>query len=61
MKNKNIKFALFETNTTQWELAKLLGTSEASLSRKLREELPAEEQKEIVSLIMKNRSESNDE
>ena len=35
----------------QWELARLLGMSESVLSRKLREELPEDEQDRIIALI----------
>ncbi len=51
MKNKLIKDALFKANMKQWQLAELMGISEGHLSRKLRHELPKEEQKQIISLI----------
>lgn len=54
MKNVRIKIALTENDMKQWQLAKLLGIHEGSLSRKFREELPEEEQDKIVDLIRKH-------
>ena len=51
MTNKRIRKALFESEVRQWELAKKLGITETSLSRKLREELPREEQRQILKVI----------
>ena len=51
MKNKLVKFALLEAGMKQWELAELLGMSESALSRRLRDELPEEEQKRIIAII----------
>lgn len=51
MKNKLIRDALAKHDYKQWELAEIMGISEFSLSRKMRHELPEEEQKEIVSKI----------
>lgn len=51
MKNAKIKAAMFEHDIKQWELARIMGIHEASLSRKLRDELPAAEQEKIVNLI----------
>ena len=51
MKNKKIRDALYHANMKQWQLAKLMQIREETLSRKLRDELPAEEQKQIVKLI----------
>lgn len=51
MKNQKIRIAMIQNNIKQYEVAKLLGISETSLCRKLREELPDEEQDEIVSKI----------
>lgn len=51
MKNRIIKRALFENDLKQHELAKVLGMHEASLSRKLREDLPEAEQLEIVGKL----------
>ena len=51
MKNARIKIAMTEEGLHQWEVARLLGIHEGSLSRRLRDELPAEEQDRIVDLI----------
>lgn len=51
MKNQRIKIKMLEHNMKQWELARLLGVSESVLSRKLRDELPEEEQDRIIDLI----------
>lgn len=58
MKNKTIKMKLAEHEMTQYDLAKLLGVSETTIYRRLREELPEEEQDRIVEMI--ERGESND-
>lgn len=50
-KNKMIRFTLKESNMKQWELADLLGISDQTLVRRLRHELPMEEQLRIVKLI----------
>lgn len=51
LNNQKVRFALLENNMKQWELAKLLDMSESVLSRKLREELPDDEQERIVRVI----------
>lgn len=51
MVNKKIRMKLLETDLKQWQLGKLLGKSEATIYRMLREELPAEEQDRIIELI----------
>ena len=51
MQNKSIRIALMEHNMKQYELAELMGIHDFSLSRKLRHELPEDEQRQIVSLI----------
>ena len=52
MKNNTlIREALFRTGMKKWQLAKAMGISEPTLYRMLREELPEEKQREIVSLI----------
>lgn len=63
MKNKRIKEALFKTQIRQYELVSILGISESTLTRKLRNELPDEEQDKIVRLIYQEhtkRTENND-
>ena len=54
MQNKSIRIALMENNMRQYELAELMGIHDFSLSRKLRHELPKEEQERIISLIKRN-------
>ena len=49
--NTIIRRALFDAGMRQWQLAELLGITEFTLSRKLRHELPEEEQTRIVNLI----------
>ncbi len=51
MKNARIKIAMTEEGLHQWEVARLMGIHEGSLSRRLRDELPAEEQDKIIDLI----------
>lgn len=51
MQNRLIREALNKNKMKQWELAEVMNINEFSLSRKLRHELPEEEQKRIVSLI----------
>ena len=51
MKNIRIRIKLMEHNKRLWWLADLLGTSEATISRRLRKELPEEEQEHICQLI----------
>ena len=51
MKNARIKVALIENGMKQWQLAQIMGVHEATLSKRMREELPAEEQDRIVNLI----------
>ena len=51
MTNKKIRVAMFSQNMRMFELAKLLGVSEMTLYRRLRVELPEEEQDRIVKLI----------
>ncbi len=47
--------AMAEAGMKQWELANLLGVHEGTLSRKFRQELPAEEQDLIVAMISRER------
>lgn len=57
MKNQLIRNALSMHNLRQWELAEMMNINEFSLSRKMRKELPSEEQRKIVSLIEKHTAE----
>ena len=49
--NKRVRTALFETNIRQYELAHLMGISEMTMIRRLRFELPEEEQDEMIKII----------
>lgn len=51
MTNKRIRIKMAEAGLKQWELARLLGVSEPALSKKLRDELPGEEQDRIIEVI----------
>ncbi len=60
MNNMKIRIKLLEHNKRLWWLAGILGTSEATLSRRLRNELPEEEQNEIIQLIEERTGEKHD-
>ena len=49
--NARVRIAMIESGIKQWELARLLGMSESVLSRRLRDELPEDEQDRIVKVI----------
>lgn len=51
MKNACIKIAMVECDLRQWQVARLMGVHEGTLSRRMREEMPLEEQEKIVDLI----------
>ena len=51
MTNKAVRTAMIEANLHQWELARLLEIHESTLCRMMRDELPAEKQEEIISVI----------
>lgn len=51
MANKNIRCALLVGGIKQYQLAAALGMSESGLSRKLRTELPEQEQERILAVI----------
>lgn len=52
MLNRDVKVAMFEANIRQWQLAKIMGCSEAQMSRLLnRSELPREKQEEMIARI----------
>ena len=51
MNNLLIRIALLKTGLRNWQLANILEVSEPTLYRKLRHELPEEEQKRIAELI----------
>lgn len=46
-----IRIKLMEHNKRLWWLAKILETSESTITRRLRNELPEEEQERIAQLI----------
>ena len=51
MKNKRIRIKMVEYDITQYGLSKLLGVSEMTVYRRLRDELPEDEQDRISALI----------
>jgi len=51
MRNRKIREALVAYGLKYWELADLLGIHPATLSAKLRHELPDKEQEEIIEKI----------
>ena len=61
MTNKKIRMKLLEHDLKQWELAKIMGKSEATVYRLLREELPEEEQDRICDLIESTGGEHSDD
>lgn len=60
MNNIAIRNALTETGIKYWQLARILKISEATLSRRLRDELPAEEQGRITKLIRESAEKSKE-
>ena len=54
-----IRIKLLEHNKRLWWLAQILGTSESTITRRLRNELPEEEQLRIVQLIDEKAGEEN--
>ena len=61
MANTKIKVAMVEAGMKQWEVARLMGIHEAVLSRKLRNELPEEEQERIIALIRQHTKKDGDD
>lgn len=51
MKNMRIRNALRIADMRYWQLAEALGVSEMTLTRRMRNEMPDEEQDRIVALI----------
>lgn len=49
--NKKVRLTLMEQGVKYYELADLMGVSEATLGRKLRKEMPEEEQQRLVKLV----------
>ena len=60
LNNMRIRIKLLEHNKRLWWLADILGTSEATISRRLRKELPEDEQDQIVKLIEERAGEKHD-
>lgn len=50
-KNAEIRQALKEARVKQWEVASVLGISEATMVRRLRRELPEKEKARILQVI----------
>ena len=53
MRNKRVRDELVKNQMFLWELAKLIGVSEATITRMMREELPDARQDELIELIRK--------
>ena len=53
MANLDIRAAAVAAGVRLWRVADALGIADASLSRKLRKELPQEEKEKIFSIIQK--------
>ena len=51
MNNLIIRTALLTYDVRTWQLAKIMGISEPTVYRRLRQELPEEEQKKIAAMI----------
>ena len=52
MANERVKNTLKNCGLRQWQLAAIIGVSEQTLYRKLRVELPEEEQSKLISIIV---------
>ena len=61
MNNTMIRTELKRTGLKYWELARILGISDATLCRRLRDELPDEEQRKICQLINQRRGGANND
>ena len=51
MKNSRVRVAAMETGVKLWQVAERLGINDGNLSRKLRRELPEEEQEKLLEII----------
>ena len=51
MANQKIKDAAKSADVRLWEIAEAIGISDGAFSRKLRRELPGEEQHKILSIV----------
>lgn len=59
MENLKIRAKLKEKKVCQWEVAEKLGVAEMTFTRKMRRELPEEEQQKIFSIIDEISKEKN--
>ena len=59
MTNKRVRDELIRNGMFLWKLAKLMDVSEASVTRMMREELPADRQDELIDLIRKGANNGN--
>lgn len=57
MANDIVRKALKEKGLKQWELAEMLGISEQTICRRMRKELPLDEQERILSIIKDHKKE----
>ena len=60
MKNKKVRLKMMEHEITQYGLSKLMGVSEMTVYRRLRDELPEDEQDRIVALIEQSGGEADE-
>lgn len=51
-KNEDVRKLARERGIKLWEIAEKLGCADATLSRKLRRELPESEKKAVIDIIM---------
>ena len=51
--NRRVRDELVRCQVYLWELAKMIGVSEATMTRMMREELPDARQDELIDLIRK--------
>lgn len=56
MANERIRKELKSNGMFLWQVAKVLGVSESTLIRWMREELPENKQKEILNIIKQKRT-----
>ena len=54
MENMNVRIEMVKHGLKQWQVANLLGVSESAFSKKIRKELPKEEQEKIIAVIKGN-------
>ena len=59
MENLEIRKKLRQADILQWQLAEKMGIAEMTLCRKLRRELPEEEQQKIFKIIDELATENN--